>query len=139
MNLYSLGNSTLASALPDDKDKRNYVRVDGLCYDSKGNLWMTSSGVKDGINVLKADGSWSKLYYEVLNSKRLIDKILITKKGYKWVNIPRETPGIFVFDDKGTLDDVSDDVSNFYNLFTDSNGKTIEVSSYYCMTEDKNV
>ena len=82
-------------------------------------------GVKDGINVLKADGSWSKLYYEVLNSKSLIDKILITKKGYKWVNIPRETPGIFVFDDKGTLDDVSDDVSNFYNLFTDSNGKTI--------------
>ena len=137
VNLYSLGNSSLESALPGSSE-RNYVRVDGLCYDSKGNLWMTSSGVKDGINVLKADGSWSKLYYEVLNSKSLIDKILITKKGYKWVNIPRETPGIFVFDDKGTLDDVSDDVSNFYNLFTDSNGKTIEVSSYYCMTEDKN-
>ena len=137
VNLYSLGNSSLESALPGSSE-RNYVRVDGLCYDSKGNLWMTNSGVKDGINVLKADGSWSKLYYEVLNNKSLIDKILITKKGYKWVNIPRETPGIFIFDDKGTLDDVSDDVSNFYNLFTDSNGKTIEVSSYYCMTEDKN-
>ncbi|MBP7939263.1 MAG: hypothetical protein KAZ35_03835, partial [Parabacteroides sp.] len=40
VNLYSLGNSSLESALPGSSE-RNYVRVDGLCYDSKGNLWMT--------------------------------------------------------------------------------------------------
>ena len=68
----------------------------------------------------------------------LVVKILITQKGYRWVNIPRVSPGIFVFDDKGTIDDATDDVSNFFSLFSDADGKTIEVSAYYCMTEDKN-
>lgn len=138
VKLHNHTNSTLSTIFPGTSSESHYIRVEGLCFDSANNLWMTNSGVKEGIKVLKADGTWSKIYFEALNDKMLVDKILITQKGYKWVNMPRVTPGIFVFDDKGTIDDATDDVSNFFSLFSDADGKTIEVSAYYCMAEDKN-
>lgn len=138
VSLHNQTNSTLSSVYSGTTYDGHYIRVDGLCYDSANNLWMTNSEVKEGIKILKADGTWSKIYYEALNGKLLIDKILITQKGYKWVNLPRVTPGIFVFDDKGTIDDATDDIYNFFSLFTDADGKTIEASAYYCMAEDKN-
>ena len=142
INLYSLSNSPLKSAL-SGSSSANYVRVDGLTYDSKGNLWMTNTAGNGngGICILKSDGTWlsySDGNYYPLKNQNLIDKVLITSNGDKWVNIARgSNAGIFVFNDNGTLDDTSDDNTKLYTTLTSTSGAALTVSGYYCMAEDK--
>ena len=137
---YNASNSTLESATTWNAG--HYIRVEGLCYDSEGNLWMTNTATSSCINVLKADGTWVALQstnYNDLYDQYVVDKILITQDGYKWVNILRGDVGIVVFDDNGTIDDVSDDTVNKFSSFNlnSASGETISVSGYYCMAEDK--
>lgn len=140
--LHNTKNSTLASAVTGNS--LNYTRVDGLSFDKQGNLWMTNTALSSCINVLKTDGTWKTLKgadYNVLNDQAVVDKLLITSKGHKWVNVLRgKRTGIFVFDERGTIDDTSDDATHFFTSFSlnRAGGEAIAVSGYYCMAEDKN-
>ncbi|MDR0845716.1 MAG: hypothetical protein LBN71_10895 [Tannerella sp.] len=137
VQLYNHKNSALQTILPQFEN--NYNRVAGLCFDKNRNLWMTNSQVDNGIVVRKADGTWKSFHYPgVDNSTYLVDKIIVTSKGHKWVNVPRSgsRAGILVFDDKGTPDDTSDDIANFFSAFKSAANRTIEASEYYCVTED---
>lgn len=139
VKVYDINNSTLSTV--SSSDPRSYMRVEGLCYDNQNNLWMTNISYDGCINVLKNDGTWSALksqQYNVLYDQPLVDKILITSRGHKWVNIPRENIGMVVFDDKGTIDDASDDVVNKFTSFKTYDGNAITVNGYFCMAEDKN-
>ena len=142
VKLHNTKNSTLASAITGNS--LNYTRVEGLCYDKAGNLWATNTAISSCINVLKADGNWCVLKaddYNVLNDQSVVDKLLITQRGHKWVNILRGTNiGILVFDEKGTIEDTSDDTVNFFSSFplNRAGGEAIAVSNYFCMAEDKN-
>jgi ligand-binding sensor domain-containing protein len=136
--LYNHTNSALQTALPGNSMERSYVRVQGFCYDKDKNLWMTNSEVNNGVVVMKADGTWKSFSYPGLTKAYFVDQIMITAKGYKWVNVPHSatSPGILVFDDRGTLDDSSDDIARFYSSFNSGSGKAIDASAYYCMAED---
>jgi len=137
VNIFNLNNSSLESAVPGNK---NYVRIGSLAFDKNKNLWVVNGYVKNTINVLKPDGTWSSLYYPRISYADKIDRILITSRGHKWVNIPYDNAGIFVFDDKGTIDDTSDDEYNFFSAFKDqqsSTGTMITASQYLSMAEDR--
>ncbi|GHU57682.1 ABC transporter substrate-binding protein [Bacteroidia bacterium] len=137
IQLYNHLNSGL-SAIPGTNPPANYVRVEGVCFDKQHNLWMTNSEVSNVIVVLKADGTWAKLYYDEISNPTLADKILIASSGDKWVNLVRgNQSGIFVFNDKGTIDDTSDDASYFYSYLSDNQGN-IGATEYLCISEDKN-
>ncbi len=134
-NHYDNRNSILNSSLGDDAA---YVRVEGLAYDNNNNLWMTNSGVANTIKVLKADGSWASLYYSDISSATLADKILIMNNGDKWVNLVRaDKSGIFVFNDNGTIEDISDDDFYHFSSLDDAQG-SIGAEEYFCVTKDKN-
>jgi hypothetical protein len=131
-------NSALQTIVPGSK---NYIRVGSVSFDKTGNLWMTNCEVDRGIVVRTADGTWKALQYPgVNNSSYLVDKILITSKGHKWINVARskEQTGVLVFDDRGTPGDASDDVSNFFSSFKSGTGAAIDAGVYYCMAEDLN-
>lgn len=117
------------------------MRIEGLCFDKDNNLWMTNTGAKNGnIKVLRSDGTWCSLANDnqYLRNAALIDKILITSNGLKWINVLRTTSGIFILDDNGTIDDTSDDTSKFFtSLINISDKKEITTRTFYCMTEDK--
>jgi hypothetical protein len=137
VNIFHLHNSTLASAVPGNK---NYVRTGSLAFDKNKNLWVVNSNVQNIINVLKSDGTWRSLYYPPISNADKVDKILITSRGHKWVNVPYDKAGILVFDDKGTIDDISDDTYNFFSTFRDAQSATggvISASQYLSMAEDK--
>jgi len=137
VEMYNLDNSPIGSAVPGNP---NYVRTGSVCFDKNNNLWSVSSLVANPVCVLKRDGTWVSLYYPPLNNADKIDKIMITSKGHKWINVPYNNAGIFVFDDKGTLEDQSDDVYNYFNSFRDaqsSTGGTISAGQYLCMAEDR--
>ncbi|MDR2139309.1 MAG: hypothetical protein LBP50_07165 [Tannerella sp.] len=137
VQLYDNKNSALQSGLPGNQE-RHYIRVQGFSYDRDKNLWMTNSEVSNGIVVRKADGTWISLSYPGITRAYFVDQILITSKGHKWVNVPHSSasPGILVFDDKGTLDDASDDVAHFFPSFKNASGGTVDAGAYYCMVED---
>jgi ligand-binding sensor domain-containing protein len=132
---YNPTNSALTSIYPGNS---HYIRVEGTCFDKEGNVWMTNTEVADVIVVMKADGSWTKLNYPSISNPTLADKILIAGNGYKWLNLVRANKsGIFVFDDKGTIDDTSDDASHYYSSLTDTQGNDIGANEFFCITEDK--
>ncbi|MDR1602913.1 MAG: hypothetical protein LBS42_10870 [Tannerella sp.] len=133
--LYNHTNSALQTILSGNN---HYIRTQGLCYDRDKNLWITNSQVDNGIVVRKPDGTWVSLYYPGIANAYFVDQIMITSKGYKWVNVPHSnaSTGILVFDDRGTPYDNSDDVSYYFTSFKSGTGAAIESGGYYCMTED---
>lgn len=135
VKLYNYSNSTLQTIYPDNN---HYIRMTGLAYDKNNNLYMANTQVRNSIQILKSDQNWIGHAYNDMDNKGTIGDILITKNNQKWVNIPRSGPGIFVFDDKGTIDDTTDDRSYFFSSFRDQNGETPDASGYLCMAEDKN-
>jgi hypothetical protein len=137
VQLYDNRNSALQSTLPGSQEA-HYIRVQGFSYDRNKNLWMTNSEVDNGIVVRKADGTWISLYYPGISQAYFVDQILITSKGHKWVNVPHSSssPGVLVFDDKGTLDDASDDAAHYFPSFKSASGSAVDASAYYCMVED---
>ena len=116
----------------------NYVRIGSVCFDKNKNLWAINCLAQNPINVLKTNGEWVSLYYAPINNADKIDKMLITSKGHKWVNVPYDNPGIFVLDDNNTIDDTSDDRYNYFRIFKDAQNNNIQASEYLCMAEDKN-
>lgn len=137
IQLYNHTNSLL-DYVKKDINPYDYVRVGGVTFDKEGNLWMTNCEVESILKVLKADGSWKSFQFDNYKNVSMVDKVTITSNGYKWINSPYGSiRGILVFDDKGTIDDTSDDEYRYYDIFVDSNGN-IDVSGYFCVTEDKN-
>ena len=143
-NWFNNTNSTLETIIP--RDPYNYIRLDGAVFDTHGNLFMTNSGVSEGIQVLLADGTWKKLYYSQASSVPTLGTILISNQNQKWVTSVRSKPGLFVFDDNGTVSDQNDDKSVFISPFIfpeqDNNGQTKLVPIYpiqvNSVAQDKN-
>jgi len=139
VNLYNSNNSPLKST--GNGNATNDVRIGSVCFDKEGNLWSTNCLVSNAINVMKPNGEWKSLYYPQLNNADKLDKIMITSRGHKWVNIPFDNAGIAVIDDRGTIDDTSDDICNFFSSFRDAQSPTrapLSASEYLCMAEDQN-
>ena len=139
---YNTFNSKLESLIPSDP--YNYIRMDGAIYDSNGNLWMNNIGK---IKIMYVNGTWGQLDYPAV-SKPTLGKILISNQNpnQKWIPSKRYTPGICIFDDNGTIAEMSDDHSTFIPSMvfpeTDNSGKTalqsVSPNYYYTIAQDKN-
>lgn len=63
-------------------------RINSTTFDKSGNLWLTNSRIKNGLKVLKADGTWQSFNMEnILTDYGSNDfcKIAIDKNGTKWI------------------------------------------------------
>ncbi len=76
------GLQTIAGQVPDD------IRVNGTVFDNSGNLWVTSSIIRKGLKVLKANGQWQSYdmqnVYDNLNKLRF-GRMIIDNRGTKWM------------------------------------------------------
>lgn len=83
--LYNESNSTLRSlASPSTTN----IRIGPSAYDRAGNLWVTNSRVKNGLNVLKTGGDWQAYNMESILSDYDhgdFSRIAIDKNGTKWM------------------------------------------------------
>jgi len=132
-------NSTIESVVPNDP--YNYMRLDGAIFDKDGNLLLCNMSTNSAIKILTKDGEWTELTYSNAANETL-GQILISNQNQnqKWIPSVRLTPGIFIFDDGGTLTDQNDDNSEFLSTFIDSDneGSTISPTNFYCLAQDKN-
>ncbi|MFA5817112.1 MAG: hypothetical protein WC865_16010 [Bacteroidales bacterium] len=85
-----------------------YIRIGGLAFDSKNNLWVTNSSVPSPVSVMKKDGTWKSFSYGQYLGDAFTGPIVITPGDIKWILLPRGN-GLFAFDNGKDIDDVSDD------------------------------
>ncbi len=104
-------NGALQSILPG----KAFIRIGGLAFDSKNNLWVTNSSVPAPLSVRKTDGSWKSFNYGPVFGDAFAGEIVITSGGTKWVQLPKGN-GLFVFNNGNDLEDETDDRFDKINL-----------------------
>ena len=128
-------NAVLETAVPND---HHYYRIDGLAFDKQKNLWMLNSHANGAVKVMTHQGEWYSLVYPTLANQPLLRDLMMHSRGQKWIiSSTGSGRGIFVIDDNGTIVNTADDVTRFFNLFTDKDGNAISPSYYYSIAEDK--
>ncbi|MBI4646360.1 MAG: hypothetical protein HY738_07155 [Bacteroidia bacterium] len=130
VNVYRNNNSTLNTIFPTQL----YYRISGLAFDSNNNLWITNSMVHNPVSVKMADGTWQTLEYDDFFNGDFIDEIIVTNIGHKWITLPRGV-GLFVFDEKGTFDNIEDDDYKSFSIL-DEHGESI-TNDIYSIAQDK--
>ncbi len=131
-------NSTLETII--ENQPFLYTRLDGATFDSNGNLFLLNSSVNGGIKILTPEGVWQKIGNAELN-KPTLGKLIISNQNpnQKWITSVRYTPGLIVYDDNGTLTNLTDDKIAFLNAFKDPDtGEAIIPISFYSIAQDKN-
>ena len=87
VNLYTNENSIL------EKSGGGYVQVDGLAYDSDGNVWMTNYDADKPLKVRTPKGEWNS--FELPGQRPT--EIVIDNANNKWMISRDLSEGIFVF------------------------------------------
>lgn len=131
VNTYNEDNSPLQSIISG----ADYIRISSATFDDFNNLWITNSSVEYPIVVKKADGEWSRFYFDQQISNLLIGDVIVTQNNHKWVILPNGN-GLFVFDDNNTIDNENDDFTKKLSIL-DENGKII-TNHVYSIAEDLN-
>lgn len=135
--VHTCDNSGIETLFPDGEaySKYNYMRVDGLTYDSKGRLWMTNRGTSQ-VKYIDVDGTWHGMEYGELSAAGTLQDILIDEMlpNRKYILCPRYRSSadsyLFVFDDNGTPNDISDDSRRGFTEMHDQDGKQVAFNKY---------
>ncbi len=118
---YNPSNTTMPQVVPGNP------RCSSLDMDSKGNLWMANSDVKNFLSVLKTDGQFVTYNFD---AARFTRRILVDQNDYVWA-IHERDGGITVFNpNTGVYKVLSKDVGNgnlgtnaIYSICEDNSGK----------------
>lgn len=102
--IYNDTNSSLQGAEGDELRER----VTGLAFDKQQNLWISNYIAPRPLSVLKANGEWRSFDLPCSNIKNL-SQLVVDQRGYKWITLYSRNAGVIVYDDRGTIDDDSDD------------------------------
>ena len=131
---YGYDNSPLESVVPDSRD---YIRVPTVRFDKEGNLWCVNTDVKDIIKVLKKDGTWVSLNYKEMEYMATVVKPYIDSRGWLWVTVIQNQPGLFCAKMNNTPFDTSDDVTKkWLHKFTNQDGVSYDIYQLYDIAED---
>ncbi len=131
VEVYDHTNSTLQTII----EGGDFFRLGGCIFDHGNNLWISNSGVSEPISVKKADGKWKSFALDGKLKVGFLGRIINTEYDHKWVICPLGH-GLFAFDINGTIDDISDDRYEKFNVI-DVNGKIIS-NTVFSLAEDLN-
>lgn len=135
---YDYSNSPI-QPIVDPKDK--YMRLEGIVFDKEGNLFFTNAQTTGLFKVFTKAGDWITLKTPFNALPYLTGMHISTlNQNQKWVLAERQTPGLIVFDDEGTLSNSKNIKTIFFNRFSDSDkpGEYITPKYYYSIAQDHN-
>lgn len=110
VRFYNTQNSSLNTRLSS-----TWVGIAGLQFDEDGNLWMINSRAEKPLHVLDNQGKWHAFSTGEFFGFENIADLMIDNNGYKWFFEWSKGQGVMVYDDGGTLDDISDDRQRLLN------------------------
>lgn len=105
-------------------DSQTYLVISGFGLDSNDNLWILNYGslAKQPLSVLTTDSTWYSYSIPAQNNLYLKDQygLVIDQYNTKWFfSASGSKPGLFYFNENGTLANTNDDISG---LLTESDG-----------------
>jgi len=103
-----------------------YLWVDGLQYDSLGNLWMLNNSTQT-VKVLRANGEWVSFYSDAFGDLDRSKDLIFSNTNPNICFISTIRKGIGVLDYNGTIDDSADDRSVLCSSFQDSLGNEVSL------------
>lgn len=130
--IYTPENSSLLSFTPFPYN----MRLGGVCFDSKKNLWVTNAGVSNALSKRKPDGTWQSY-----QSSQLLNvnpsQVLCDTRDRKWIVLPWNG-GLVVFDELNTFSHTPDEVNDLHaRKFTTAAGKgKLPSLNVQCIAED---
>lgn len=94
LKIFNQNNSTLQLTVGDPTN----IRVNGLAFDSKNNLWVTQYGVNKPLSVKNTEGQWKAYDFadDLPDPVTTITGLLIDSEDNKWLKIRNK--GLLVFD-----------------------------------------
>lgn len=128
--IYNEKNSTIINL-----NDPNYYWVGNACsqFDKDGNLWATSTGTSNHLNVMDKQGKWKAFSLSAATSPLAPGVFMIDKNNNFWIQNHRN--GIVLFNHNNTLDDPSDD--KFLWLNNQSGTGNLPSLEVMCITEDR--
>jgi len=138
LKYYNKDNSLLKGAIDGSKElDNNYVIVNGIQFDSEGNLWVLNSQAKN-VNLLELtkEGKWndhSKSSLQDKNGTGLsgLRSMFFDSRDLLWfVNTSWLDPAVFCYDK-------STDKLLKYSSFVNQDGTTYHPTYIYCICEDR--
>lgn len=133
------------TSLTDIFGGTDYVRVDGIKFEGPDKFWICNSLVPTVVNLFeKKDGEWKSYgldYPEIYtpyngNRPTIFRHLFVDKNKNKWI-VGSNTPTIFVFNENGTVEDLSDDKRSLFLKFYDQDGKRLIMHNIYKIYDDK--
>ncbi len=127
---YTNKNSPLETALPTQPDEP-YVWVDGMAFDSEGNLWVSNSVASYNLHKLSPDGNWESVELPETSNDCKIGQVIVTENDDKWVVVDGDN--LYVVNSDGSDKLYLPVISYFSN---GENTITNEMSDVQCIVED---
>ena len=137
---YSTYNSSLREAEPGFNPEL-YTFVDGAMMDKKGNLWvMNSTKIGQPLHILTPSGEWKGINLYSNNSTLTFTTpagIWMDQRdeNRKWMLDQRATPGVVLYDDKGTTR-TNDDKCLKRDRFVDQNSNIVQPAVFRSWAQD---
>jgi hypothetical protein len=131
-NIYNEKNSKLQNKIPGDY----YVRVGGLGFDSKGNLWATNSLVNNNLQKLDPNGEWESYYLpELANSWDVnVGPLMVANNDDIWMIVPNnKAKGLYVMSNDGN-NKLNLDVKSYFTNGTDE--KITDMNDVHSIVQD---
>jgi len=107
-----------------------YLVISGFDTDAKGNLWILNYGAADNKNLsmLTKDSVWYN--FQIPAEENVFRyahfNLAIDQNDTKWFGLQDNgKPGLLYFNEKGTLENVSDDISGFINSSNGLNNSSV--------------
>ena len=111
----------------------NRIQISDLKFDLNGNLWGLNSQVNKPLFVKTVNNEWYSFSMNQDIVGLYFDELLIDNQNKKWGIIARNK-GLFVYDDKGTIDYLEDDEYKILN--TGIGNGNLHSMQVYCLEKD---
>ena len=110
-----------------------WIRISDLCFDNSQNLWAINSLAQNPLVVKNNLDEWFSYRIDGIDgSTNYFEDLIVDNYGQKWGIIKNN--GLFVYDDKGTLENPNDDESQLIN--TNVGMGNLPSSEVYCLEID---
>lgn len=129
---YNTTNSGM-SGIPSDA---MFIVISDIKTDSKGNVWFVNplSSARQPLSVYGKDKKWRHFIFDnpFISTSEFFDRMVIDQNDIKWFFAIQGSRGIYYLNDKGTLDNTSDDVRG---VITKSDGLSSDLIN--CLAVDR--
>lgn len=94
------------------------VRVADVAFDTRGNLWVTTRGAEEPLNVRTAAGEWYSFSLATCGGQDFPRRLALVEdgRGGLVVYVGNGGRGLLAYDTRGTIEDATDDVCRVFGV-----------------------